>query len=179
MKTGIITVFLMVFGGWASSKPAPPPPVDGSLPKNVASVLAEIKAGTSIPVLLPTELPKPFSDAKNAVVEKIAADEYALALYYELGAGDAGFAAFFAAKNNAPYSPRELGNVREVKLIGNIVGFFRPVSCGGSCAPANLWWERGSALYQIQLKLPSALSEKEQLRIITAVADSAIQAGPR
>jgi hypothetical protein len=149
MKTGIIAVSLMVFGGWASSKPAAALPVDRSLPRNVASVLAEVKAGTSIPVLLPTELPRPFSDAKNAVLEKIAADEYALALYYEAGAGDAGFAASFSAKNSAPYSPRELPNVREVKLVGDIVGFFRPVSCGGSCAPANLWWERGSTLYHL------------------------------
>ena len=179
MKTEIIAVSLMVFGGWASSKPAPAPPVDRSLPQTVASVLAQIKAGTSVPVLLPTELPRPFSDAKNAVVEKIAADEYALALYYEVGKGDAGFAVSFGAKNNALYSPRELPNVREVKLVGDVVGFFRPVSCGGSCAPANLWWKRGSAPYQIQLKLPSALSEKKQLEIITAVADSAILAGPR
>jgi hypothetical protein len=179
MKAGIIAVFLMVVGGWTNSNPAPALPVERPLPKNVASVLAAIKAGTSIPVLLPTKLPRPFSDAKNAVVQKITADEYALALYYEMGAGDAGFAAFFAAKNNASYSPRELPDVREVKLVGDIVGFFRPVSCGGSCAPANLWWKRGSAIYQVQLKMPSALSQEKQLKVITAVADSAILAGPR
>jgi len=113
------------------------------------------------------------------MVEKVSADEYEVALYYELDVGNAGFAASFAATNNARYSPRELPNVREVKLAGDIVGFFRPVSCGGSCAPANLWWEQGGARYQIQLKLPSALREKKQQRIITAVADSAILAGPR
>jgi hypothetical protein len=102
-----------------------------------------------------------------------------VALYYELGVGDAGFAASFSARKNAGYSPRELPNVEEVKLAGGIVGFFRSVSCGGSCAPANLWWEQDGTLYQIQLKLPSTLREKKQLRIIMAVADSAILAGPR
>ncbi len=162
-----------------SSKPAPALPVGRSLPGNFVSALAEVKAGTNIPVLLPTALPRPFSDAKQAVVEKVSADEYAVALYYELGVGDAGFSALFAATNNARYSPRELPNVREVKLADGIVGFFRPVSCGGSCAPANLWWEQGAVLYQIQLKLPSGLGEKKQLGVITAVADSAILAGRR
>ena len=51
--------------------------------------------------------------------------------------------------------------------------------CGGSCSPANLWWEKAAALYQIQLKLPSTFSEKKQQGIMTAVANSAILAGPR
>jgi hypothetical protein len=150
-----------------------------SLPDVFLSVLAEVKANTTVNVLLPTELPRPFSDAKYASVDNAAADGYAVSLYYELGVGNAGFAASFGAKNNAPYSPRELPNVQEVKLARGIVGFFRPVSCGGSCAPANLWWVRGAALYSLQLKLPSALREKKQQKIITQVANSAILAGPR
>lgn len=179
MKTRVIAIVFMVVGGCASSKPAPALPVGRSLLDIFVSVLAEVKAGTSIPVLLPTELPGPFSGAKNAIVEKVSADEYAVDLYYELGAGQAGFAASFSATNNAGYSPQELPNVRKVKLAGGAAGYFSPVSCGGSCAPANIWWERGAVLYQIQLKLPSVLSEKRQQRIITVVAGSAILAGPR
>jgi hypothetical protein len=179
MKTRIIAILLMVVGGCASSKPAPARPVGRSVPNIFVSVLGDVKAGTTIPVLLPTDLPKPFSDAKHAVVKNVSANEYALALYYELDVGDAGFAASFAATKNAGFSPRELPNVQEVKLAGGIVGFFSSVSCGGSCAPASLWWEQQATLYQIQMKLPSTLREKKQLRIITAVADSAILAGPR
>jgi len=153
--------------------------VAGSLPDIFVSVLAGVKAKTRVAVLLPAELPRPFSDAKHASVDKATADEYAVSLYYELDVGNAGFAASFEATNNPHYSPRELGNVREVKLAGGITGFFRPVSCGGSCAPANLWWEQGAVLYQIQLKLPSTFREKNQQGIITAVANSAILAGPR
>lgn len=144
-----------------------------------ASVLTEVNAKTRIPVFLPAELPKPFCDARNAMVEKATPDEYAVGLYYDLGKGNAGFAASFAGKDNPPYSPRELANVREVKLSGGIVGLFRPVSCGGSCAPANLWWRRKGLLYQVQLKLPATLSNEEQKRIITAIANSAIMASPR
>jgi hypothetical protein len=153
--------------------------VGRSLPDVFVSVLAEVKGKTNIPVLLPTELPRPFIDAKHAMVQKATSDEYGVSLYYDLDMGDAGFAAFFAARNNSFYSPRALPEVRQVKLTRGIVGFFWPVSCGGSCAPANLWWEQGGTVYQIQLKLPSALGERKQRKIITAVANSAIQAGPR
>jgi hypothetical protein len=179
MKTRIIGILVIVIGGCVSSKTAPSFPAVRSLPDALVSALAEVKAGTGISVLLPTELPQPFSDAKHAVVEKVSADEYAVALYYESEMGNAGFAASFTAKRNARYSPRELPNVQEVKLAGGVVGFFSPVSCGGSCAPANLWWKQGATLYQIQLKLPSTLPEKKQLGVITGVADSAILAGPR
>lgn len=130
-------------------------------------------------MLLPTELPTPFNGAEHAIVTKVTADEYRIDLYYELGIGNAGFAATFAAQNNSHYSLRELPNVREMKLAAGITGFFRPVSCGGSCAGANLWWEQGAVQYSIQLTLPSSLREKKQRWIITAVANSAILADPR
>jgi hypothetical protein len=151
----------------------------GSLPVVFLSALAEVKAKASIPVLLPTELPLPFRDAKHAIVDKAKADEYAIILYYELDIGNAGFAATFAASENPGYSPSELGNVRKVKLASGVTGFFRPVSCGGSCAPANLWYKQGAALYVIQLRLPPTLGDKNQQEIITAVANSAILGGPR
>lgn len=153
--------------------------VDPALPNIFVSVLADVKAKTSVPVLLPTELPRPFRDANDATVEKVAPNEYTVVLWYELGEGDAGYAASFSGQHNPNYSPRELPNIREVKLTRGVAGYFRPVSCGGSCAPANLWWEQGGSVYQIQLKLGSTLGEKKQQKIITAVGNSAIQAGPR
>ena len=99
-------------------------------------------------------------------------------LYYKLGVGDSGFAASFTANAHPDYGPKDLPNVDEVKLSRGLVGYFSPVSCGGSCAPANLW-EENRILYQIQLKLSSSISENDQQRLILAVANSAILAGPR
>jgi hypothetical protein len=110
----------------------------GSLPDVFLSVLDGVKAKTKVGVLLPSELPKPFSDAKHAKVDKATADEYVVSLYYELDAGNAGFAASFQATNNAHHSPQELGDVCEVKLATGITGFFRPVDCGGSSIAAYL-----------------------------------------
>jgi hypothetical protein len=150
-----------------------------SLPKVFASVLPELKAKSRLPVLLPSELPDPVRNAKHALLDKAAADEYAISVYYELGVGEAGFAALFAADANSGYDPRKLPNVREVKLAHHVRGFFWPVSCGGSCAPANVWWSESGVLYQIQLQLPSTLHEDDQQRTLTAIADSAIVAGAR
>jgi len=151
----------------------------GSLPGVLLTVLDGVKAKTKVDVLLPTTLPKNLSNAKHANVDKATADEYAISLYYELDAGNAGFAASFHATHDPRHSPLKLRDVREIKLASGITGFFRPVSCGGSCAPADLWWKRGATLYQIQLKLPSTLGEKNQQQIIESVANSAILAGPR
>jgi hypothetical protein len=147
------------------------------LPEVLASVLLQVRAKSRMSVLLPTELPQPFGRAKHAVIERAGPGEYAISLYYQMNVGDAGFAALFAANANPKDSPAELGNVRVVKLARGLRGYFRPVS--GSRAPANLWWEESGALYQIQLKLRSSLREGDQEKTMTAVADSAILAGPR
>lgn len=148
-----------------------------SLPKVFSDVLTELKARTRIPILLPSQLPAPLARAEHALINKANPDEYSISLYYELGIGDAGFGAMFAAEKNPGYSPRELPNVEPAKLEDNIRGFFREVSCGGSCAPANLWWEDDGILYQIQIELPP--DDPHQKETIVGVANSAILAGPR
>ena len=143
------------------------------------SVLPQIKARSHIPILLPSELPMPIAKAKHVVIGRIDQDEYGMGLFYELGVGDAGLAASFSARGKPKFHPQELPNVEPVDLARHLHGFFRAVSCGGSCAPANLWWEQGGVLYQIQLGLSPSLSDKDQQKAITAAADSAILAGPR
>ena len=152
---------------------------DTSLLGVFASVLPQVKARSHIPVLLPSELPEPIRKAKHALVEKAVPTEYAISLYYELGVGDSGFAAFFSAQGKPKFNLRELPNVEPVNLAHSLHGFFRAVSCGGSCAPANLWWEEGGVLYQIQIELSPSLSEQSQEKSIVAVVDSAILGGPR
>ncbi len=150
-----------------------------SLPEGFASSVRAIKAKTRVPILLPSALPDPIGKAKHTVVQSVDEDSYAISLYYELGIGDAGFAANFTGRAKPNYSPEDLANVERTPLAPGLIGFFRPVSCGGSCAPANLWWQQNGILYQIQLKLSSTLSEQDQQKALTAAVDSAITAGPR
>lgn len=149
-----------------------------SLPMALISILPTVKAKSRVPILLPSELPDPIRKAKFALVEKAATSGYTISLYYELGIGDAGFAAFFSAQTKPAYNPEGL-RTQKVKLSDGIQAFFRPVSCGGSCTPANLWWKQGDVLYQIQLKLPATATVPVQEKTMAGVANSAILAGPR
>ena len=167
------------FGSSQSLGTSTPAEPDTSLPKAFGSLLADIKTKSHITILLPSELSQPVGEAKYAVVEKASQGEYAISLYYKLGIGNAGFAALFAAQANPGYEPQELPNVRKVELSKGFLGYFRPVSCGGSCAPPNLWWKEDRVLYQIQLKLSSTVPEKDQQGALVAAANSAIIAGPR
>lgn len=152
-----------------------------ALPKVFASVLPQIKARSHAPILLPSELPSPISTAKYAVADELEADKYSVTLFYERQSETAyfGFAAFFTAQREPKFNPQELPDVEPVTLAHHLHGFFRAVSCSGSCAPANLWWEQNGVLYQIQLMLNANLSDEDQEKTIVAVVDSAILAGPR
>jgi len=149
------------------------------LPGSLTSVLADVKAKSHATVLLPSELPQPFADAKYAIVQSASENEYGISLYYKLDVGDSSFAAFFGADTHPDYGPKDIPNVRKVKLSHGLVGYFREVGCGGSCAPANLWWEEDHVLYSLQLRLHPDLPDKVQQRKMITVANSAILAGPR
>jgi hypothetical protein len=149
------------------------------LPEALVSVLAEVKAKSQLEVLLPGELPHPFAEAKYAKVQSASQSEYGISLYYKLDVGDSGFAASFSAEAHPDYGPQDIPNVRQVKLSHGLVGYFREVGCGGSCAPANLWWQEDHVLYSLPLRLSPDLPDKDQQRKMVAVANSAILAGPR
>jgi hypothetical protein len=71
---------------------------------------------------------------------------------------------------------RDLPNTRPIALAGGRTGMFVPVSCGGSCAPANLWWKQNGVMYQIQMKLGSTARETDQQRILVDMANSTVPA---
>ena len=41
---------------------------------------------------------------------------------------------------------------KTVSLVHGITGYFRPVTCGASCAPAFIQWKEGKVLYEIENK---------------------------
>jgi len=181
-----LVAMLAVFIGPEMAQPQQKPKIpsqksDKGLPSVFASVLPQIKAKSRVPVLLPSELPSPISTAKYVVTAEPDADKYGIGLYYERepDGGYFGFAASFSAEGKSKFNPRELTNFERVDLAHHLHGFFRAVSCGGSCAPANLWWEKNGVLYTVQLELSTSLSDEDQEKTIVAVVDSAILAGPR
>jgi uncharacterized protein YecT (DUF1311 family) len=132
--------------------------------------LEQIQSKTRIPILLPSKLPSaiPESDIKLASGD-VREDGYFISLYYSEDA-NASYAAGFGG-STLILQDRDIPNSTRVTLSDGRTGIFRPVSCGGSCAPANLWWEQNGVMYCIQVKLSPALPEKDQQTILVETAN--------
>ena len=136
--------------------------------------LEQIQSQTRIPILLPSKLPSAIleRDIKLASGE-VSDDGYFISLYFSEIGVNATFAAGFGGSMRIF---QDLPNTRRVALSGGRTGMFRPVSCGGSCAPANLWWEQNGVMYQIQIKLRSDSTERDQEKILVQTANSTVTA---
>lgn len=47
--------------------------------------------------------------------------------------------------------------------------------CGGSCAPAELWWSRNGVVYVIQVRLPSDTAEPRQKKVLLETANAMVR----
>ncbi len=141
------------------------------------TALDDIQGKTRIPIMLPSKLPAPIreSDVKLASGE-VREDGYFISLYFEEIGSNASYASRVRRLAHPLASSEELPNTHTVALTHGRTGVFRPVSCGGSCAPANLWWEQRGVMYQIQIKLNSETPEKDQQKILVAAANSIVTA---
>ena len=121
-----------------------------------------------IPVLLPSRVD--LSDGLEASA-RLTADGYQVSVDFRDKSGGTWFVAMFAGtKGTMP----DIGNTRPVQLASGAWAMFRPISCGGSCGPVNLWWEQFGATYQIQIKLRSDTPEDEQLRVVLEAANASV-----
>ena len=67
---------------------------------------------------------------------------------------------------------------RTVALRGGRTGYFKPLTCGGSCAPPMIQWRQGGVLYSIEAKIGRAGRGPQQAAMVAA-ANSAIAAPAR
>ncbi|PYS47588.1 MAG: hypothetical protein DMG13_27485 [Acidobacteria bacterium] len=158
-----------------SAEPAevPPLPTQAAVPARVFEpAIAEIRGQTKLRILLPSKLPAVIHERDiKLALGMVLENGYSISLYYDEEASGASFAATFSGSTDVF---RDLPNTQPATLANGIVGIFRPVSCGGSCAPANLWWEKDGVMYQIQIKLLSTMDEQEQQKIMVETADSSV-----
>jgi hypothetical protein len=144
-----------------------------SLPTILGSKLGKLTASTPLPVLLPQSLPF----------------DYGGKVYGTVSGGSKGYSASFdAAKNcggaNACFLASMLGQKggkasgkSKVTLRGGITGYFSPLSCGGSCSPPSLEFNKGGVLYDLQARV--AQKGKNDKQILVAAVNSALAHGPR
>lgn len=138
-----------------------------------APALEQIQSKTRIPILLPSKLPPGISESGIKLASgEVRKDGYFISLYYSADA-NASYAAGFGG-STLILQDRDLPNSTRVVLSDGRIGIFRPGSCGGSCAPANLWWEQNGVMYEIQVELKPGLPEKEQQKILVETANSTV-----
>jgi hypothetical protein len=147
------------------------------LAKVFRSVLAKVKNESKIPILLPSKLPASVNENKIRVVYgEGEPDGYEISLYYEPGCGNACFAGFFAAKQNAKLAADEAD--KAVRLAHGVKGYYTGKSCGVSCTPPQIEWMYRSVCYTIQFKVNGRNAKQDEASIIR-MANTAIEAGPR
>jgi hypothetical protein len=145
-----------------------------NVPATLSKLIPKATAKSGLPVLLPSSLTVDGYSPKRVVGSGSATRKgYDL----ELGVGkncngaNACFvAAFFGTRGAKP------SYKRTVSLTRGITGYFKPLTCGASCAPAIVQWQQHGALYEIQFKGASAKGEKATM---IALANSAIRGGAR
>ena len=146
---------------------APPADLDALF----ADTLPQVKAKTSLPILLPDALPgvseKLFPSGSGSRREY----SFALAAVPACGGATACFVAEFTARKGG----RPFGRGRATLARGR-AGRFQPLSCGASCSPPSISWRERGVTYTIQANVGDKRTER---RILVKMANEAINHGPR
>lgn len=121
-----------------------------NVPSKFSSKLAHVRSTSRVAVRLPSTVVAPVRASRVfGTVEGVKSGQYDLAL----GVGrschtaTACFVADFFARRGA-----RLAIKRKVALARGIEGRFRGVTCGASCAAAEIQWIQHGVLYDIQYK---------------------------
>lgn len=141
-------------------------------PAVLSGAVTKLRRAHHAGALLPTTIPAiVLKHGIKRVVVAHTQSGYSVAMYYSAQTSDATFAGMVAG-STAVSSFSSLPGTSSVLLADGTHANFRPVSCGGSCAPANLWWTVDGHEYQLQLKLRSTLSKSRQLHALVQMANS-------
>ena len=134
--------------------------------------VTQIARPTGVPIILPDWL------QVEAVPRRLYATATASKTGWELelssaphcGHANVCFVALFVAERGG-----RLPGKPNATLPGGIPAQYRAVSCGGSCAPANVWFVRRGVLYQIQVKSPP----RDARAALVGMAAQSLRKGPR
>jgi len=139
------------------------------------TVLPKIKLQTKVAVLLPATLPTAGVSPRLYATGTGSAKGSDLELAGAPGCrgADACFIASFVATKGGKLPNQS--NFVKLTLAGGDPARYHPITCGGSCAPATLWFTHQGVLYTWQLKDAPGNAKTT----MSKAADSAIAAGPR
>ncbi len=141
------------------------------VPKLVKKPLAAVKRGTEIPVLLPSRFTTEYRRLYSTGRGRANRYEFEIGAVRDCGTATACYVAGFRARRGG-----KVTNTKRVSLAKGRTGYFRPTSCGASCAAPSLEWVQGGVRYEVEAKLGTQRTER---KILTRLANSAIRNGAR
>jgi hypothetical protein len=171
LRKGVIAFVLA--GVLAAPVLAAPATKNVNLLKLVRAQLAFVKGKTNVPVLLPATLPLAGKASGTLYVTSFTGPKHwgiQIAGAPNCGGANACFVASFEGQRSG-----KLPGSANVRVSGSR-GFYKGITCGGSCSPASLWFVRGGVLYTWQMKDPPPRGTKA---LILRLANQAIAAGGR
>lgn len=140
-------------------------------------LLPKLKQETKVPLLLPSRLP--YTVAKQRIFASGIGDasgyEITLASRPQCGANSCFIGFFKAKKGEQPVYEKK------VNLANGITGFYKPLTCGGSCSPPEIEWVQDGVLYSVQFEVQwrTDLTPSKEESLMIDLANSAIEAGAR
>jgi hypothetical protein len=141
------------------------------VPELVAKPLIAVNKATKLDVLLPSRMTTDLTRLYSVGRGRSRSYEFEIGAVRNCHSATACFVASFRARRGAKPS-----NPRKVALRGGRRGYFRPLSCGASCAAPSLEWVQNGVLYTIEAKLGTKQTER---RVLIRLANSAIGKGAR
>jgi hypothetical protein len=152
--------------------------------KLFADAAKDVVKRSSVAVYVPVSLQSLGKAALDGCVfSEAERDSYSISIYGRVTEFDktaplpceASDAAFLAGihgdKKPMPDLSKE-PSAQRVVLQNRAPGWFIPVACGGSCAPATLYWQTSTASYWLQLNLGSLASIAAQRTELLEIANS-------
>lgn len=143
------------------------------IPAVMGDKLAALVEETPIGVLLPESMPFDYDGKLYASVDaREKGWEVVLAGDPSCNGANACTLAWISAQKGAKRSNRV-----KVRLTGGRNGWYRALSCGGSCSPPSIEFTRAGVLYEIQGKVYE--KRRGDKATLIAAANSALRAGLR
>ena len=144
-----------------------------SPPQIFEKKLPKVKSDSGIDVYLPSHL-RVFTTARR-VRGTATADSGTYDLELGIGSRCNGANACFVG-NFTGTRGVEPAFARKARLTGGRTGYWKGITCGASCSPAEIQWVENGVLYTVATK---AVTSKKEKATLVKLANSAILAGPR
>jgi hypothetical protein len=144
-----------------------------SPPKVVSADLPTVHSRAKIAVLLPSRAPANASapGVFGTGVGHKSSYDFAFAYAPNCGGATACFLGEVSGRRGGHPAFRT-----KVSLRGGRTGYYKPLSCGGSCSPPEIQWVQRKVLYSIQW---NETNKGGSRRTMITLANSAIGAGAR